>query len=78
MREVIGKSVAGVVADFLSLGFVHNIVKKKKRKKKLIFLQAGVSGAVFSLVNFVVGFLISALGVVLGVPAGFPIPGGRV
>lgn len=29
MREVIGKSVAGV-ADFLSLGFVHIILKKKK------------------------------------------------
>lgn len=38
MREVIGKSVAGV-ADFLSLGFVHIILKKKK---KLFFLQAGV------------------------------------
>lgn len=37
MREVIGKSVAGV-ADFLSLGFVHIILKKKK----LFFLQAGV------------------------------------
>lgn len=73
MREVIGKSVAGV-ADFLSLGFVHIILKKKK---SYYFCKRGFSGAIFSLGNFVMGFSMSALSVVLGVSAVFPIPGGR-
>lgn len=73
MREVIGKSVAGV-ADFLSLGFDHIILKKES----YYFCKLGFSDAIFSLGNFVMGFSISALSVVLGVSAVFPIPGGRV
>lgn len=52
MREVIGKSVAGV-ADFLSLGYYF------EEKKSHYFCKRGFSGAIFSLGNFVMGFSMS-------------------